>query len=118
MIEYGEYNKLLTLLETSADQENTYSDLMAKESKVLDTINDVVNFNRTARADEPMFVNASLRQVSNDCLSTWITILQDVVKCRSPTALFDIFFGGTRIIFVGLFLVMVSLLLFFVRISC
>lgn len=118
MIEYAEYANILTLLETSADQENTYSDLMAKETKVLDTINDVVNFNRDASAQEPMFVNASLRQVSNDCLSTWITILQDVIKCRSLTGLYDIFFRGTRIIFVGLFLVMLSLLLFFVRISC
>ena len=41
MLEYSEYKSLMDILDRS-NTENSYQDLMKKEEKVLDTVNNVI----------------------------------------------------------------------------
>lgn len=118
MIEYGEYDGLMTILKASDDQEDTYQQLMAKEASVLSTIDNVVNFNREVQVEDSMFLNHSLAQLFNDYITTWSDVLREALACRSYGCLLGVLVRGDRIIHMGLSLILLSLVLFFVRISC
>ena len=112
-LDFSNYESLLEVLKKS-DPENTYKDLMAKEDKVLGSINAIVNEHKARRSNESQFLHMSLYQIYNVLFLEIRAVMKELPKAKDLKDYVNIVMKGDRIIYIGVFFVILSVLLFFV----
>lgn len=118
MIEYSEYKSLVDILEKSDNHENTYQEVMDKETNVLKTINNVVNYYRDVDIKEKQFVNMNISYIVYRFLNIWGDIFKELVNIDSSKMnLFEIFTKDDRLIYIGVMLILLSIFLYYIDIS-
>lgn len=115
-ITYSEYNEIKDILQKS-NVENSYQQLMQKEDKVLDTVNQVVKYYRDQDIKEKEFVHQNVYSILSKLSETWKEILEEIVVIRSPSDLYHVFTKEDRVIYVGITMVIIALFLFLIESS-
>jgi len=117
MLEYSEYKNLIDTLEQT-DHENTYQGLMQKESKVLDTVNQAIKVYKDDKVKRTQFVNTPISDIVHRFFTVWNEIIQDLVsKGNSLTDVYTILNSKDRLVYVGVTLVILSVIFYYVEIS-
>jgi hypothetical protein len=101
----------------SGAQPEAYQALMATERRVLDTVDRVVNDARWVDTRDAQFVNLPLSVIGTRAMAAGKAIVTDLVAARTPTQAAAALLHGDRKIYVGLALVALALILFFVSVS-
>jgi hypothetical protein len=114
MIEYSEYKSIVDTLQHS-NQETTYSEMMAKENKVLDTMNQVIKHYRDDTIQTKQFTNMPIAFVVYRFFNIWIEIYHDILDRKENvlTALSK----EDRLIYVGIMCILFSVILYYVEIT-
>lgn len=115
MIEYSEYNSLVDILDKSED--DNYTKLISKEKDVLNTINDVVKYYRDKDTKEYQFVNKPLIEIYLSFFNTFLDIFNDFINMDKNTNIINIFTKNDRMIYIGILIIVISLFLFYIKIS-
>jgi hypothetical protein len=116
-IEYGEYKEILDIVQRT-NVEDSYQDLMGKETKVLDTVNKVVKFHRDEDIKSGEFIHQDMTTIFTRFFDVWKEIIDDYTAVRGTNkSMIEIFTSGDRPIYVGISLMIVGLILFFVESS-
>lgn len=115
MIEYAEYNDLINIIDKS--ESNTYTTLLKKEDKVLDTINNVVKYYKDKDTKEYQFIHKPVIEVFLSFFNTLIDIYTEILNMDKDTNIIDIFTKEDRMIYIGILLIVISLFLFYIKIS-
>lgn len=116
MLDYSEYKDVLSILERT-NTEGTYSDLMKKEDKVLDTINAVVKDYKDRAVTNNEFVS---RSISVNIAMFWQDInlmFKELFDIEDLGDLPKILTKGERIIYFGCIFISLAIILFFVQSS-
>ena len=116
MLEYSEYKDLVDILQVS-NHENTYQELMKKEEKALDTVNNVVRHFRDKQVKESQFINMPVAFVVNRFFNVWIEIWNEAMTTKTPGQLLDVLSKDDRLIYVGVTLIIISLMLFIATVT-
>lgn len=109
---YSDYESVLELL--NKDETNVYQDIMKKEKQSLDTMNNVMKTYNDAEYAKKQFVNMSYAETVLKFADTLTDIVTDVRKTKHINEVSAIFMKGDRLIFIGLFMVIMSVFIFFV----
>lgn len=109
-IEYAEYKEVLDVLQRD-NVENSYEELMKKEGKTLDTINNVVRYYKDLELADGQLINQSIHTIFMRFFDVWNNILEDIVKIRSIKDIKEVFTKGDRIIFIGITLILVAFII-------
>ncbi len=118
MIEYSEYKSLVDILEKSDNHENTYQEVMKKETNVLDTINNVVNYYKDIDIKEKQFVNMNISYVVYRFFNVWGDIFKELVNTDvNKLNLLEVFTKDDRLIYIGVLFIMISIFLYYIEIS-
>lgn len=118
MIEYSEYKSLVDILAKSENHENTYQEVMNKETNVLDTVNNVVNYYKDIDIKEKQFVNMNISYVVYRFFNVWGELFKDLVNGDMKNVnLMDIFTKDDRLIYIGAMLVLISVFLYYIEIT-
>lgn len=115
-----EYAKLIKLVEddSRANLEDVYDKLMQKEEKALDLLTRVNNQQRLDNSSKAVFYNAPVLDIVNELISTWRIILREVThEDQAASSIKQILWDGDRKIYVGMTVVLISLILFFIHTS-
>jgi hypothetical protein len=112
-LDFSNYESLLEVLQKS-DPENAYNDLMTKEDKVLGSVNAIVNEHKARKSNESQFLHMSLYQIYNIFFLEFRAILKELPKAKDLKDYVNIFMAGDRIIYIGVFFVILSVLIFFI----
>jgi len=116
-IEYGEYKEILDIVQRT-NVEDSYQDLMGKETKVLDTVNKVVKFHRDEDIKSGEFIYQDMTTTFTRFFDVWKEIIDDYTAVGNKNkSMIEIFTSGDRPIYVGISLMIVGLILFFVESS-
>jgi hypothetical protein len=115
MIEYSEYTGLVDILDKS--ENDSYSQLMKKEDKVLDTINNVVKYYKDEDTKEYEFVNKPIIEIFLSFFNTFIDIYTELLNMKKDSNIITIFTKEDRMIYIGILLIVISLFLFYIKIS-
>lgn len=115
-IDYASYKEVLGVVQRT-NVEDSYQDLMKKESEVLNTVNNVVKYYRDQDIHESEFVNQGLSIILQRFPLVLRDILNDIVKVASYKDFFHAVTKEDRLIFLGLSLIILALFLFFVESS-
>lgn len=116
-IEYGEYKEILDIVQRT-NVEDSYQDLMGKETKVLDTVNQVVKFHRDEGIKSMEFIHQDMTTVFTRFFEVWKEIIDDYTAVEgAKKSMIDIIAIGDRPIYVGISLMILGLILFFVESS-
>lgn len=116
MLEYSEYKDVVDIL-SRTNHENSYSDLMNKETKVLDTVNAVVKTYRDRQIKNIEMIN---RPIAENISRYWLDMnlmVKELMDLKSLSSIPTILTRGDRVIYMGLMLIVFSVILFFVEIS-
>ena len=116
MLEYSEYKAIMDVVETS-DVDNVYPDLMNKEHQVLDTVNNVVNYYRNTKQEEKQFLHKSLHEIYNLMFLEVPLIMSELLKAKSIDDVTHTLTKNDRLIYLGVMLVVLSIILFFINSS-
>lgn len=116
MLEYSEYKDLIDILQVS-NHENTYQELMKKEEKTLDTVNNVVRQFRDKKVEETQFVNMPVAFVVNRFFNVWIEIWNEVLVAKTPKQILAILSKDDRLIYIGVTLIILSIMFFFATVT-
>lgn len=112
-IVYGEYKEILDIVNRS-NVENSYEELMQKEEKVLDTLNNVVKYYRDEDIKDREFINQGINTIITRYLDVWKEILDDFTSNPKKTYI-DIISKDDRPIYIGITLIIIALFLFFIE---
>jgi len=112
---YKEYNKLLDTKSMSKD--DVYTELMKKEDKVLDVMKRVSESEMNKKSDVILFYNKPVIDVIATCINTWRTIFHELVVEDGWKTLDKVFWSDDRKIYVGMMIILIALVLFFVDTS-
>lgn len=112
MLEYSEYKSLVDILDKS-ELDETYKELMKKEDKVLDTVNAVVNHYKEKQYKKKQFINMSIYEIYNLFFVEWPLIMIDLHKVKKFEDIIPLILKGYRPIYIGILLVLISFILFF-----
>lgn len=99
------------------DRGDAYQRLLNKEERVLRTVDRIVNQTRENIVEEQAFLHMSLTDIAIRCLRTLQTVIDELLHMRSPYDIVHILWDGDRKIFLGIILVLLSFLIFFVSAS-
>ena len=132
-LEYTEYQSVLNLLNESSDtgdtkplyvmQDNVYQELMKKEGKTLDTINNVIKYYKDNDYKNKEFVTMNFWEVLIRFNDIWLEIWNDVTSTAITGNINDtISFGSIimkndRPIYIGILIIIISIFMWFVIIS-
>lgn len=114
MLDYSDYTSIIDVLEKS-NLDETYKDLIAKETSVLETVNNIVNYDKTSKAKDKQFIHMSLNEIYTLMFLEIPLMTKELSVCRSFEDILRVIFKGHRIIYLGILLVLISILLFFVE---
>lgn len=110
-----EYNEILKMVSDPSNQkEDVYTALVTKEEQVLNTINRMVE--KEKKESNNLFMHNSLFEIITAFALTWKRIYQEIVIFKQRDIL-TLFYHGERKIYLGIMIVLVSLLLYFIDIS-
>jgi hypothetical protein len=135
-LEYTEYQSVLNLLNESSDtsytsdkgntygmQDNVYQELMKKEGKTLDTINNVIKYYKDNDYKNKEFVTMNFWEVLIRFNDIWLEMWDDVTSTAITGNINDtISFGSIimkndRPIYIGILIIIISIFMWFVIIS-
>ncbi len=115
-LEYGEYKDLIDTLEQS-NVEDSYQKLMGKEDKVLDTINRSIKFYRDEKQKKKEFIHLDIIEIVMRFINNWIEIIQELIEINNISDLPNIFLDKDRAFYVGIMLIVVSILIYLIEIT-
>jgi hypothetical protein len=111
-----EYNELVRLLKSS-DPKEVYEELVGKEKNILDTINRVIDFSNEKEIKSKEFTNMSLNEIIHKFYWNFQLMWRELYNVKTLQDLNKLFTKEDRPIYIGLFLVLISIFLFFIMIS-
>lgn len=107
-----EYKHLMSIIDGSArNGDEVYNNLMNTESRVLDTVDRVVNDSRLQQVQRNNFLNMSLLEIAGTTAQVMRDTYLDLVKVRSARDFVKAFTKRNRRIYLGLVLVVVCVTL-------
>ena len=111
-IQYAEYKDLVEILSRS-NHDTTYSDLIQKEEKVLDTVNAVVKYHQDKKIDRSSFVDMKIVDMIYNFVIEMGAMFREMVAIPSnhPEKIFTVITKGNRFIYLGIILVVFATLL-------
>jgi hypothetical protein len=115
-LEYGEYKNLIDLLEQS-NHERTYEEVMNKEEKVLDTMNNVIKFYNDDAVSQKQIINQPILFVVKRFFSVWTDIINDLTKITSFQSFLDVFIKDGRLVYIGAMFVILSIILYYIELT-
>jgi hypothetical protein len=104
-------------LGSNDDRGDAYQRLLNKEERVLRTVDRIVNKTRENIVEEQALLHMSLTDIAIRCLRTLQIVIDELLHMRSPYDIVRILWDGDRKIFLGILLVLLSFLIFFVSAS-
>lgn len=115
---YMEYRKMIKLLESGEnDKTEVYQKLMDKEQNVLDVVNRVAQKDQKEKQASKIVLNESILDLVMLFSNTWKNIFRELfIEQRFHDAV-SILYTDDRKIYVGIMLVLISFILFFIDIS-
>lgn len=134
-LEYTEYQSVLNLLNESSDtgkagkelinemQDNVYQELMKKEGKTLDTINNVIKYYKDNDYKNKEFVTMNFWEVLIRFYEIWYEIWNDISNTgingniNDTISVGSILLKNDRPIYVGISIIIISIFMWFVIIS-
>jgi uncharacterized membrane protein YgcG len=116
MAEYKEYDNLLELLNKS-DKETVYEKLLGKEEKVLDTVNRIIDHSNAQELKQKEFLNTPIKDIIRNLFLRMSSIILELQKASTFQDVKAIISKHDRQIYIGLFLIIVSVFLFFIAVS-
>ena len=115
----NEYKKLQRLIDDKESKEEIYQKMMQRETKVLDVINRVVEYETKKREDTN--ISVMMLELIHEFVRIWIIMIQEVMVLDmnniKAKQVFDIFLRNDRKIYLGTMLVLIVCILFFIDIS-
>ncbi len=114
-IVYSEYKDILDIANRT-NVEDSYQDLMKKEDKILDTVNNVVKYYRDEDIKNGEFINQGIATVITRYFDVWKEILDDFTN-KENKQFIDILSQDDRLIYIGITLIIIALFLFFIESS-
>jgi len=111
-----EYAELVKIIRGDGDLD-TYSDLMNRERRVLDTVDRVVNDARLRRSEATSLPDMRLSQLVTRTMTVVVDVYRDLLRVRRLTDVPDVFTRRGRLLYVGILLVLVSLAVMVVQAS-
>lgn len=114
MIEYSEYKSFVDTLQRS-NHDSTYSEVMSKENKVLDTMNQVIKHYRDETLNEKQFTNMPLAFVVYRFFNVWTEIYHDIVDRNVNVT--SAFTKDDRLVYIGIMCILLSIMLYYVEIT-
>ena len=114
MLDYSEYKALVDILDKS-EVDDTYKELMKKEDKVLDTVNAVVNHYREKRSDKKQFINMSIYEMYNLLFLEIPLMMMEMYKVKDINDIIEVLTKNSRLVYIGIILVILSIFLFFIE---
>jgi len=116
MIEYSDYKSLVNILNES-NKDNAYQDIMAKETKSLDTINNIIKYYRDNNIKQQEFINQSLYQVIYDFYNTMNQMFNEAFYIKKYNDIIILLTKDNRLIYLGILLIILSIFLYFIDIT-
>jgi hypothetical protein len=114
--EFLEYDKLRQMLDY-VPTNGLYDELMTKEKSVLQTVNRVVNYSNKKQLDASTFMNMSMSQHLEKFYKTFYRLFNDAFVAQTKADMVLLFWDVDILIYGGVFVVLVTLFLFFISIS-
>ena len=90
---------------------------MGHSDKVLDTVNRTIKYYRDENTKKKEFINMSLLEIAAGFVNSWIYIIRDIISIQDSSEFAKILTKDERIFYVGIMLVVVSILFFLIEIS-
>jgi hypothetical protein len=115
VIEYGEYKEILDIVNRT-NVEDSYQDLMKKEEKILDTVNNVVKYYRDEDIKNGEFINQGVNTIIYRFFDVWREILDDFTSNNKLTVT-NIMTKDDRVIHIGISMIIIALFLFLIESS-
>lgn len=109
---YSEYKEILDIANRT-NVEDSYQDLMQKEDKVLDTVNNVVKYYRDEDIKNGEFINQGIAGIIRRYFDVWKEIIDDFTS--KDTMYASIVYKDDRPIYIGITLIIIALFLFFIE---
>lgn len=107
-----EYEELMDVIQRRGRfGKDAYGALMAKEARVLDTVDRVVNDARLTDAQAKLFVNLSLTQALVRTADVLRDLYHDLVRVRSPRDVLDAFARPERTVYLGVLVIALAVVL-------
>lgn len=100
-----------------ASSSDVYQQLMGKEKRVLDVVDRLVNLAQTKTVESSLFVNLSIKDVWRRTMHVMQDIMQESTRVKTPMQLLHVFLANDRKIYVGIVIIMVTLLVFFAHVT-
>lgn len=116
MLDYSEYKDVISILENS-NTDNTYSELMEKENKVLDTINSVVKEYKDRNIKDNEFISRSISMNITLFWNDMNLMMKELLNISDYKSIVKILTKGERIIYIGCMCIVLAIILFFVESS-
>lgn len=115
-IEYGEVKEILEIANRK-NVDNAYEDLMSKESKVLETVSDVVKYYRDKDIKDGEFINQSISIIMERFVEVWVEIINGVASASSIKDILRVMSDKDHPIYIGITMVVIALFLFLIESS-
>lgn len=116
-IVYGEYKDILDIVNRN-NVEDSYQELMQKEGKVLDTVNNVVKYYRDEDIKNGEFINQGISTILTRFFDVWKEIIDDFTSNKkNKNSFIEIVSIDDRPIYIGITLIIIALFLFFIESS-
>lgn len=119
-----EYSDLVNLIEKDqASREDLYQELINKERDVLDVISRVATQRDVDKQHKSLFINITISEAIARFANVWSMIFTETIDLayskRVPTSkdFHAIFLQGDRKIYIGVMMILISLLIFFISIT-
>jgi SNF2 family DNA or RNA helicase len=113
-IEYSDYESIIDILKNST-QDDVYQDLMGKEDKTLDTINNVIKYYKDVDYKKKQFINMSFSEIVIRFSEIYFEIFTDLSEKK--LSILSILMKNDRPMYIGILLIIISFLMFFIIIS-
>jgi len=111
-----EYAELVKIIRGDGDLD-TYSGLMNKERRVLDTVDRVVNDARLRRSAASSLPDMRVSQLVTRTLAVVVEVYHDLLRVRRVSDVPDVFTRRGRLLYVGILIIFASLVIMVVRAS-
>jgi hypothetical protein len=117
-VQYSDYKSFIDTL-TSSNHDFTYQNMIEKEEKVLDTMNNVIKYYNDNQTKEKEFVNQSMMYIATRLFTVWNDIFADVIKLNSLSlsTIVDIFMKDDRLVYIGITLLIISVMLYYLKLT-